>query len=256
MELPLRSAPLRQTPRRRPESPPPRAPGSLHAWLPPAAPKAPPILLRSCLLCRCAAVRTAIPRDVPRLREQPARGIGNMFIRSCFPARRFRFGFLVRQHPVRQAAGKPPWSPGSGLCAKGRTRRRLFEIGLTLFGLLLSHWHDRRLLWPRTVFRQRLAWQHDVIFTRLDWRRRTAVHRAAIVVLAGFPLALRRSVLRRRQIASALRTPVSSTSSASATAPAKAPAASAARSPPRSPPRSLPGPRSWPCPRSPPIRGG
>jgi len=86
---------------------------------------------------------------------------------------RFRFAFVIRQHPVRQTSRKPPWSSACRLGAKRRTRRRLLEIGLAFFGLLFPHRLDRGLLWTPAVLRQRLARQNNVIFPRFDRCRGT-----------------------------------------------------------------------------------
>lgn len=151
-----------------------------------------------------------------------------MLFRGSLSRSGFRFGFVVRQNPMRQTAGEPAWHARTGLQADCRTRGGLLEIWLALFRFPIGNRFDWCLWLTPAVLREGFARQNNVVFTALGrGRTRATIATAAIVIATRFAFTLRRSVLRRRQVSSAavsMRAPVAV--AAPAPSPASAPAAS------------------------------
>ena len=111
-------------------------------------------------------------------------------VRCSLGLSRFRFGFVVRQNPMRQAARKTARDPRARWHAHGGTRCGLLEIGLAFFRFMVRDRLGGRLCLAPAVLRERLAWQQNVIFTALRWGRARATVSACPVIATRIPLTL------------------------------------------------------------------
>jgi len=129
---------------------------------------------------------------------------------------------------VRQASGETPRRSCSRLQADRGTRGRLLIIGLALFGFVIAERFDRWRHGARAILGERFARQNDVVFALFDGGAGAAIVRRAIVKSTTiFANALRRGILRWRQIAGtalSVRTPIpvaATTATGSAATPSK-----------------------------------
>src|SRR5208337_1665022 len=131
-----------------------------------------------------------------------------------------------------QAPGETPRHARVRLHADCRARGLLLKIRLTLLGLVVPQRLDRGWHLTPAILGERFARQDDVVLSLFDRNARAAItRRAAIVKAARIAFALRRSVLRGWQIASAwaavTSTAIAIAASAAPASPAPSPPASA-----------------------------
>jgi len=122
----------------------------------------------------------------------------HILLRRSLSRRGFRLSLVVRQDPMWKIARKTAWYARRRQHAGGRTRRRLLEIRLPLFRLLVGYRLDGRLRLAPAVLRERFAREQNVIFAALRRSRSRSAVATSPIIATRITLTLRRSILRRR----------------------------------------------------------